>query len=40
MRCSQHPKSPEVDDILYYSIVGEIISSVASHDAHMPEELE
>ncbi|MCX6823849.1 MAG: hypothetical protein NT085_01880 [candidate division SR1 bacterium] len=40
VRCSQHPGSPDIENILYYSVVGEIIGSVASHDAHMPEELE
>jgi len=38
-RCKEHKWSEEVDDVLYYSIVWEIVNSLASHDSNPPDEL-
>lgn len=40
MWCQKNKWRPEVDDIMYYSVVGEIISSISKPPAHVPEELE
>lgn len=37
--CKNNPWSEDREDVLYYSIVGEIISSLASNNANPPEEL-
>lgn len=37
--CKENTWSAEVDDIMYYSVVWEIINSLASHDANPPDEL-
>ena len=37
--CNEHPTSPEVDDILHYSIVGEIVLSLSSRSTILPDEL-
>ena len=39
-RCQQHPSSSDVEHIMYYSIVGEIVGSISSRDALLPPELE
>ncbi len=39
-RCQNHKESPDVEDIMYYTIVWEILNSVARPPAHVPEELE